>query len=144
MMGRLFPGGGSWSFCVFLLLGLQVPATLAREHGAESSATQRSRERRTGRGGELISNSRAGPRGEALHHGQSGTLPRFLEEPVDAYIIKSNPIKLQCQARPALQIFFKCNGEWVHQSQHMSQELTDVVTGKVEKTTSSSLLAPSL
>uniref|UniRef100_A0A087XX33 Netrin receptor UNC5 n=1 Tax=Poecilia formosa TaxID=48698 RepID=A0A087XX33_POEFO len=62
-------------------------------------------------------------------HGQSGTLPRFLEEPVDAYIIKSNPIKLRCQARPALQIFFKCNGEWVHQSQHMSQEHTDVVTG---------------
>uniref|UniRef100_A0A3Q2FDG1 Netrin receptor UNC5 n=1 Tax=Cyprinodon variegatus TaxID=28743 RepID=A0A3Q2FDG1_CYPVA len=67
--------------------------------------------------------------GEALQHGQSGTLPRFLEEPVDAYIIKSNPIKLRCQARPALQIFFKCNGEWVHQSQHMSQEHTDVVTG---------------
>uniref|UniRef100_A0A3B5MJQ7 Netrin receptor UNC5 n=1 Tax=Xiphophorus couchianus TaxID=32473 RepID=A0A3B5MJQ7_9TELE len=66
---------------------------------------------------------------EALQHGQSGTLPRFLEEPVDAYIIKSNPIKLRCQARPALQIFFKCNGEWVHQSQHMSQEHTDIVTG---------------
>uniref|UniRef100_A0A3B4EUJ3 Netrin receptor UNC5 n=1 Tax=Pundamilia nyererei TaxID=303518 RepID=A0A3B4EUJ3_9CICH len=68
-------------------------------------------------------------RGEALQHGQSGTLPHFLEEPVDAYIVKSNPIKLQCQARPALQIFFKCNGEWVHQSQHMSQEHTDLTTG---------------
>uniref|UniRef100_A0A665V3S9 Netrin receptor UNC5 n=1 Tax=Echeneis naucrates TaxID=173247 RepID=A0A665V3S9_ECHNA len=62
-------------------------------------------------------------------HGQSGTLPHFLEEPVDAYIVKSNPIKLRCQARPALQIFFKCNGEWVHQSQHMSQEHTDLGTG---------------
>uniref|UniRef100_A0A3Q1CGX3 Netrin receptor UNC5 n=1 Tax=Amphiprion ocellaris TaxID=80972 RepID=A0A3Q1CGX3_AMPOC len=70
-----------------------------------------------------------GPRGEALQHGQSGTLPHFLEEPVDAYIVKSNPIKLRCQARPALQIFFKCNGEWVHQSQHMSQEHTDLGTG---------------
>eukprot|EP00064_Thunnus_orientalis_P000938 superscaffoldBa00000057_g939 len=69
------------------------------------------------------------PRGESLQHGQSGTLPHFLEEPVDAYIIKSNPIKLRCQARPALQIFFKCNGEWVHQSQHMSQEHTDLGTG---------------
>uniref|UniRef100_A0A665V3B1 Netrin receptor UNC5 n=1 Tax=Echeneis naucrates TaxID=173247 RepID=A0A665V3B1_ECHNA len=68
-------------------------------------------------------------RGEALQHGQSGTLPHFLEEPVDAYIVKSNPIKLRCQARPALQIFFKCNGEWVHQSQHMSQEHTDLGTG---------------
>uniref|UniRef100_A0A3Q0R4U2 Netrin receptor UNC5 n=1 Tax=Amphilophus citrinellus TaxID=61819 RepID=A0A3Q0R4U2_AMPCI len=66
---------------------------------------------------------------EALQHGQSGTLPHFLEEPVDAYIVKSNPIKLRCQARPALQIFFKCNGEWVHQSQHMSREHTDLTTG---------------
>uniref|UniRef100_A0AAX7T640 Netrin receptor UNC5 n=1 Tax=Astatotilapia calliptera TaxID=8154 RepID=A0AAX7T640_ASTCA len=65
----------------------------------------------------------------SLQHGQSGTLPHFLEEPVDAYIVKSNPIKLRCQARPALQIFFKCNGEWVHQSQHMSQEHTDLTTG---------------
>uniref|UniRef100_A0A8D3E9T6 Netrin receptor UNC5 n=1 Tax=Scophthalmus maximus TaxID=52904 RepID=A0A8D3E9T6_SCOMX len=70
-----------------------------------------------------------GARGEALQHGQSGTLPQFLEEPVDAYIIKSNPIKLRCRARPALQIFFKCNGEWVHQSQHISQEHTDLGTG---------------
>lgn len=71
----------------------------------------------------------SGPRGEALQHGQSGTLPHFLEEPVDAYIVKSNPIKLRCQARPALQIFFKCNGEWVHQNQHSSQEHTDLGTG---------------
>uniref|UniRef100_A0A8C4ZM72 Netrin receptor UNC5 n=1 Tax=Gadus morhua TaxID=8049 RepID=A0A8C4ZM72_GADMO len=65
-------------------------------------------------------------RGEAL---QSGTLPRFLQEPDDAYIIKSHPIKLRCRAQPALQIFFKCNGEWVHQSQHLAQEHTDLGTG---------------
>ncbi|XP_061656899.1 netrin receptor UNC5D-like isoform X2 [Syngnathoides biaculeatus] len=71
-----------------------------------------------------------GVRGESQQHGpSSGTLPRFVEEPVDAYIIKSNPIKLRCQARPALQIFFKCNGEWVHQSQHTSREHTDLGTG---------------
>ncbi|KAG7477192.1 hypothetical protein MATL_G00091830 [Megalops atlanticus] len=58
-----------------------------------------------------------------------GTLPHFLQEPVDAYIIKSNPIKLRCRAAPALQIFFKCNGEWVHQNQHMSQEYLDEETG---------------
>uniref|UniRef100_A0AAQ5Y549 Netrin receptor UNC5 n=1 Tax=Amphiprion ocellaris TaxID=80972 RepID=A0AAQ5Y549_AMPOC len=98
-MGQ-FSGGYYLTFSIFVLLGLRVPATLAR-----------------------------GPRGEALQHGQSGTLPHFLEEPVDAYIVKSNPIKLRCQARPALQIFFKCNGEWVHQSQHMSQEHTDLGTG---------------
>nr|XP_040053880.1 netrin receptor UNC5D-like isoform X1 [Gasterosteus aculeatus aculeatus] len=95
-----FSGGGYLTFGVLALLGTRVPATLAR-----------------------------GPRGEALQHGQSGTLPRFLEEPVDAYIVKSNPIKLRCRARPALQIFFKCNGEWVHQSQHVSQEHTDLGTG---------------
>ncbi|XP_076842477.1 netrin receptor UNC5D-like [Brachyhypopomus gauderio] len=59
----------------------------------------------------------------------SGTLPRFLQEPDDAYIVKSNPIKLWCRARPALQIFFKCNGEWVHQNQHTSLEHLDLVTG---------------
>ncbi|KAL0965371.1 hypothetical protein UPYG_G00280420 [Umbra pygmaea] len=70
-----------------------------------------------------------GSRSDALQHGTSGTLPHFLQEPDDAYIVKSNPIKLKCRARPALQIFFKCNGEWVHQSQHQSQEHTDQGTG---------------
>ncbi|XP_055009577.1 netrin receptor UNC5D-like [Boleophthalmus pectinirostris] len=98
-MGQ-FSGGCCWSFAVIGLLTLQVIPALAR-----------------------------GPRGEFQQHGQSGTLPQFLQEPVDAYIVKSNPIKLRCQARPALQIFFKCNGEWVHQSQHMSQEHTDTGTG---------------
>ncbi|ROL47490.1 Netrin receptor UNC5D [Anabarilius grahami] len=60
----------------------------------------------------------------------SGTLPHFLQEPDDAYIVKSNPIKLHCRARPALQIFFKCNGEWVHQNQHTSLEHTELGTGK--------------
>uniref|UniRef100_A0A8C3RGM4 Netrin receptor UNC5 n=1 Tax=Cyanoderma ruficeps TaxID=181631 RepID=A0A8C3RGM4_9PASS len=58
-----------------------------------------------------------------------GTLPHFLEEPDDSYIIKSNPIVLRCRAAPAMQIFFKCNGEWVHQNEHVSHESLDERTG---------------
>ena len=59
-----------------------------------------------------------------------GTLPHFLQEPEDAYIVKSNPVKLRCRAAPALQIFFRCNGEWVHQNAHLSHEHKDLRTGE--------------
>nr|XP_014349455.1 PREDICTED: netrin receptor UNC5D [Latimeria chalumnae] len=58
-----------------------------------------------------------------------GTLPHFLVEPEDSYIIKSNPIAMRCRAMPSMQIFFKCNGEWVHQNEHVSVESVDETTG---------------
>ncbi|XP_053516038.1 netrin receptor UNC5D isoform X7 [Artibeus jamaicensis] len=76
--------------------------------------------------------ARGADNGEALPESISSapsTLPHFIDEPGDAYIIKSNPIALRCKARPAMQIFFKCNGEWVHQNEHISEESLDESSG---------------
>ncbi|XP_047237470.1 netrin receptor UNC5D isoform X3 [Girardinichthys multiradiatus] len=76
----------------------------------------------------VISKGSSGGQSDTMPSVQ-GTLPHFIQEPEDAYIVKSNPIKLRCRATPALQIFFKCNGEWVHQNEHTSQEYKDLNTG---------------
>ncbi|KAG7265461.1 hypothetical protein CRUP_026381 [Coryphaenoides rupestris] len=46
-------------------------------------------------------------------------LPEFQLEPEDAFIVKNRPI------------YFKCNGEWVNQNDHVTRESLDQTTGLV-------------
>ncbi|XP_032805611.2 netrin receptor UNC5C isoform X3 [Petromyzon marinus] len=58
-------------------------------------------------------------------------LPIFLTEPNDGFIVQNKPVTLDCSASPATQIYFKCNGEWLHQKALYTQEHLSEITGQV-------------
>ncbi|XP_072039232.1 LOW QUALITY PROTEIN: netrin receptor UNC5C-like [Amphiura filiformis] len=45
-------------------------------------------------------------------------IPTFLEHPESAFIVKNQEVTLYCKAQPVMQMFFKCNGDWVSAERH--------------------------
>ncbi|XP_020279766.1 netrin receptor UNC5C-like [Pseudomyrmex gracilis] len=56
-----------------------------------------------------------------------GSLPIFLVEPVDTFVVKGKPATLHCRAAHALQVYFLCNGDRAGRSQQ--QDFVDPRTG---------------
>lgn len=61
--------------------------------------------------------------------GSDSTAPLFLEEPEDAYVVKSKAGTLSCRAAHALQLYFVCNGEEIRTKHHSAHEFVDPMTG---------------
>ncbi len=68
----------------------------------------------------IVQTDPSGPR-EA---GDEEGVPVFLQQPDDFYyIVKNRPVTLTCRASPAVQINFKCAGQWVRPKHHVNVEL---------------------
>ena len=61
--------------------------------------------------------------------GSESAAPLFLEEPEDAYVVKSKAATLSCRAAHALQLHFVCNGEAVRTKHHSAHDFVDPMTG---------------
>ncbi|GAB6028496.1 unc-5 [Chamberlinius hualienensis] len=59
----------------------------------------------------------------------SSSIPVFLEEPKDGYVVKNKPATLNCLASHALEVYFKCNGVRVDEKHHSKHEFVDPMTG---------------
>ncbi|XP_042171864.1 netrin receptor unc-5 homolog [Oncorhynchus tshawytscha] len=84
-------------------------------------------------GGYLVSDAETSDYSEVLSDSfpsaPAEPLPEFQLEPEDGFVVKNRPVQLRCRAAPATQIYFKCNGEWVNQNDHVTKESLDQITG---------------
>ncbi|XP_059473091.1 netrin receptor UNC5B isoform X2 [Neocloeon triangulifer] len=64
-------------------------------------------------------------------HHPAVSLPVFLEEPIDTYVIKNKPATLVCRAAHALNVHFECNGEGADDSltEQNQHHIVDPMTG---------------
>ena len=65
-----------------------------------------------------------------MYEDSAPSLPEFLLQPQDAYVIKNVPAKLTCAVRSATEAHFKCNGEWLSRASATYEAHTNETTGE--------------
>jgi hypothetical protein len=70
-------------------------------------------------------------------HDVDDGVPVFEVEPAEQYyIVKNRPLTITCVAWPAVQINFKCSGQWVRPQSHSNVDHIDPQTGRHQLQTS--------